>query len=295
MKAILVAVALAVTPLTVAAQKGPQPMKDPPKLTVAVTMKEAASKRDPKVTLRTLRGTGEAAYPDGAALQFGIRMKDDQNFIIRTQGFVSAGKWDIELPVLGDDIYKGMYVCQVDFDPDHQGPGVLPKIAADKRGLNSAAAEQKIGTDEEIAKETAVVHGYYKLKLGELRGLIEAVLVEFRAQLTLEDAVKWKEVTSKSSDAFFKIDQEISEFRKRRRNVMSIHVCDGLAGLILKTRDYAFEDFSDAITERWDLKDPGKTSKLSGAESQEKNIRTLLEKLDAALANAVAAPLPEKK
>jgi hypothetical protein len=288
MKALCVAVALVAAPLAASAQVGPKPpMKDPPKMTVAVTVKETPTRKDPKILVRTLRGSGEAAYPDGTALQFGIRMKDDQLFIMRTQGFVTGGKWDIELPAVGDDIYLGTYVCQIDFDPEHQAPGILPKIPSDKRQAHSAAVEQKIGTDEGIAKETAMVHGYYKLKLEQLHLLIDPILAEFRAQLTTKDEAKWNEMTSKASEEFFKIDREISTFRKRRRNVLSVKICDELCGLILSTRDYALEDFWEAI-------DKG-VSKLSGAESQERAIKTLFERLDAALVNATAAPLPEQK
>ena len=93
-------------------------MQTAPKLTVTAKLREEPSKRDPKTILRFVGGSGEAAYPDGAALQFGVRLKEDQNFIVRMQGFVTSGKWEIELPALGNDVYHALYVCQVDWDPE---------------------------------------------------------------------------------------------------------------------------------------------------------------------------------
>lgn len=287
MKSVAVLSVAAFLQFAVSASAQAPKMTNPPKLTLAAKLREEASKKDPKLMLRMVGGSGEAAYPDGAALQFGVRLKEDQNFIVRVQTFVSGGKWECELPALGNDIYHGVYVCQVDWDPEHQPPGITPKMPADKRGLNHAVAELKLGTDEEIRKDHDEVMGYYKLKLNELHAIIDPLRAEFQSQTAAKDVEKWNKVSSESQNKLYELDRSLANFRRRRRNLLCTELFESLNNVILTTKDFGIDAYTAAVTS-------------SGAaamtpEQVEKAILEHLGKLDKALAEVKAAPEAPKE
>ena len=265
------------------------PMKDPPKLTVSVTMKEAPSKGNPLVILRTITGAGDAAYPDGTALQFGVRLKEDQNFIVRSQGFVNGGKWEIELPPFGNDIYHGMYVCEVAFDPELQAPGIVPKLPADKRMINRGRCDQKIGTDAEIAKEREEALGYYKARLIQIRGIFDSVEAEYQAQLAGKDQEKWRKFVVVTQEKMTEVDNAMAAWSKRKRNVLNQETFEALTSVVLTLKDYAMDAYTAGLAFHG-----GRVPKGSGPEDHQQTIRALLEKADKALADVKPQEPPKE-
>ncbi|KAF0243194.1 MAG: hypothetical protein FD180_3529 [Planctomycetota bacterium] len=221
-----------------------EPSKNPLKMTISVVIKEEEIKGKPGKVAHKLIGSGEAAYPDGAALQFGIRLKEDQNFVIRGQGYVTAGRWEIELPPMGDNIYHGMYVCQVDFDPELQVSGLVGKIAADKRGRNNTKCEQKIGSDEAIAKETSEMNAWYKERLKTYRTIFEKVKAEYAAQTAAKNKANWQNAVLAAREQLLALDEEIAAGRKRRLNILRQDVYDTLAGAVMRLSDYGIAAYT---------------------------------------------------
>ncbi|MEK7467529.1 MAG: hypothetical protein AAB074_08970 [Planctomycetota bacterium] len=226
------------------AQEPKEPGKNSLKMTISVVMKEQEVKGQAGKVAYKLIGSGEAAYPDGTALQFGIHLKDDQNFVIRGQGFVTAGRWEIELPPMGDNIYHGQYVCQIDFDPALQQNAVLGRIAADRRGRNNAKCEQKIGSDEAIAKETAEVLAWYKVNVKTFRAIFEKVGTEYAAQTVQKNKENWQKVTSAAQDELMALDTDLANGRKRRLNLLRQDLFDMLAGAVLTFKDYGINAYT---------------------------------------------------
>ncbi|NUN47944.1 MAG: hypothetical protein HUU15_03840 [Candidatus Brocadiae bacterium] len=263
--------------LTASAQ-GPTAMKNPPKLTITIVVEEAPLKRDPSIMIRTVTGSGEAEYPNGTALQFGIRLKDDTKVIGRTQGFVTDKRWEIALQPFGKDIYHGVYVCQVDFDPELQAPGIVPKLPADKRQRHSTTAEQKLGTDAEIAEERAEVTGYYRQVQGKIKTVYETVSAEYQRQLTEKDAAAWSKVVAASTETLQALDADLVQFRKKRINVMMAKSVDSLGSAILTLRDYLMDCYSMAIQNN------GKPAMGMDPKQHEESVKTLLERVDTLLA-----------
>lgn len=268
--------------------QGPQPMKNAPKMTIAVSVKEEPVKGAPGKVAYKLVGSGEAAYPDGTALQFGIRFKTDQNFVIRGQGFVTAGRWEIELPPMGDNIYHGQYVCQVDFDPGLQMPGIMGKIAADKRQRNEERCEQKIGTDEMIAKEQAEVFKWYQDRAKTLRGIFEAIRTEYTAQCVTKDKAKWQKLASESQDKLLEMDMEMATWRRRKLNVIRQDVFDALAGAVISLKDYGIDTYTAQIAFE------GKPPRESGVPRTEEVVKAGLDAVDQALAGGKQPEEPKK-
>lgn len=289
MKPTLVLAAAAVLALALPARaQAPQPMKNAPKMTISVSMKEEAVKGAPGKVAYKLVGSGEAAYPDGTALQFGIRFKTDQNFVIRGQGFVTAGRWEIELPPMGENIYHGQYVCQVDFDPGLQMPGIVGKIAADKRQRNEERCEQKIGTDEMIAKEQAEVFKWYQDRAKLLRGIFEAIRTEYAAQCVTKDKAKWQKLASESQDKLLEMDMEMATWRRRRLNVIRQDVFDALAGAVISFKDYGIDNYTAQIAFE------GKPPRESGVPRTEEVVKAGLDAVDQALAGGKQPEEPKK-
>jgi hypothetical protein len=239
-----------------------------------VKVEEAPLKRDPSIIVRTVTASGEADYPNGTALQFGIRLKDDTKFIGKTQGFVTDKRWEISLPAFGPDIYHGVYVCQVDFDPELQASGIVPKLPADKRQRNSQVAEQKLGTDAEIAAERAEVTKYYREVHGKIKAAYEALAAEYEKQVTTKDLETWKKVASKAADTMQAIDGEMVEFRKRRINVMMTKTLDTLGSTVLTVRDYLIDTYTAA------LQHTGRPQPGMNPKQHEDSVKALLEKVE---------------
>ncbi|MBI2922938.1 MAG: hypothetical protein HYY18_17930 [Planctomycetes bacterium] len=285
MKSVAVLAALCAFAVPAAAQA--PVMKDPPKLTVAAKLREEPSKKDPKLILRMVGGSGEAAYPDGAALQFGVRLKEDQTFIVRVQTFVTGGKWEVELPALGNDIWHGVYVCQVDWDPELQPPGINPKLPADKRGLNHAVAELKLGSDEEIRRDRDEVMGFYKARLNELHEIVDPLKTEFQSQKTAKDVDKWNKVANAARDRLYEMDRALANFRRKRRNVLCTDLFESLNNVILTTKDFGIDAYTAAVT-------AGISSGMT-PDQVDKSISEHMGKLDKALAEVKAAPEAPKE
>lgn len=289
MKPTLVLAAAAFLALALPARaQAPTTMKNPPKMTISVSLKEEPVKGSPGKIAYKLLGTGEAAYPDGTALQFGIRLKEDQNFVIRGQGFVTAGRWEIELPPMGDNIYHGQYVCQIDFDPALQQAGILGKIAADKRQRNVEKCEQKIGNDEMIAKEQAEVFKWYQEHSKTLRAVFEALKTEFAAQSVTKDKAKWQKLASESQDKLLDMDMEMATWRRRKLNVIRQDVFDAIAGAVLSLKDYGIEAYTSQIAFE------GKPPRESAVPRTEEVVKAAFDAVDAALAGGKPPEEPKK-
>ncbi|MCE9582634.1 MAG: hypothetical protein K8T20_09095 [Planctomycetes bacterium] len=264
-------------------------MKNPPKMTLSVVLKEKPDKNVPGKLTYTLTGSGEAAYPDGVNLQFGLHLKDDSNFIIRAQGYVTAGRFEIELPELGNkSLYHGMYTCQVDFDPELQVSNVMNKLPADKRGRNNAKCEQKIGTDAEIAEELEEVLGFYKGEVAKLKGLYDAIKAEYEAQLVTKDKDKWRKVASPAQDKLMDLDSELANWRKKRMNVMKQELYETLSGAILTLKDFGIDAYTTQLAFE------GKPPKESAVAQHEEVVVSALDKLQKATAGAKAPEEPKK-
>jgi hypothetical protein len=222
-------------------------------------------------------------------LQFGLHLKDDTNFIIRAQGYVTAGRFEIELPELGNQaIYHGTYTCQVEFDPALQVGSQMAKLPADKRGRNNAKCEQKIGTDEEIAKETTEVLAWYKDEVAKLKAIFDTVKAEYTAQQAEKNKDKWRKVASPAQDKLMDLDTEIANWRKRRLNVMRQDLYDMLSGAVLTLRDYAIPAYEAQIAF------VGKPPKDSGAAQHEEVVVNAIDKLQKAVVGAKAPEEPKK-
>lgn len=263
-------------------------MKNPPKMTISVTVKEEPVKTAPGKVAHKITGTGEAAYPDGASVQFGIRFKDDRNFVIRGQGFVTAGRWEVELPPMGDNIYHGLYHCQVDFDPELQQPGVLPRIAADKRGRNNASCEQKVGSDEQIAKERETVIAWYKEKAKALAAAHDALKTEYGAQQTAKDRAKWQKVASATQDTLLDLDMAMAAWGRKRLNIMRQDVFDALSGAVLSLKDFGVDAYTAMLA--FD----GKPPKESAIPQTEEKVKRALDLVEQAAAGGKPPEEPKK-
>ncbi len=289
MKPTLVLAATALLALALPARaQAPTTMKNPPKMTISVSLKEEQVKGSPGKIAYKLIGNGEAAYPDGTALQLGIRLKEDQNFVIRGQGFVTAGRWEIELPPMGDNIYHGQYVCQIDFDPGLQMAGILGKIAADKRQRNVEKCEQKIGSDEMIAKEQAEVFKWYQEHAKTLRAVFDALKTEFAAQSVTKDKAKWQKLASESQDKLLEMDMEMATWRRRKLNVIRQDVFDAIAGAVLSLKDYGIEAYTSQIAFE------GKPPRESAVPRTEEVVKAAFDAVDAALAGGKPPEEPKK-
>jgi hypothetical protein len=275
-------VILALSAALPAGAQAPKEMKNPPRMTVKVASRDEPDKKDPKKILRKLTGSGDAEYPDGAALQFGVRLKEDQNFVMKAQGFVTGGKWEIELPGLGNDIYHGLYVCQVEFDPELQAPGIVPKLAADKRGRNSASTEHKIGTDEEIAAERKEVLEWYKGTLARAREKFDAVNKEYEAQKAAPNRESWNKFVGAISEQLGQMDLELAQWRKRRLNVMLHGILDAISTATLSLKEFALENYTAGIPFDGRKPPPG-----AGPEQNQEAIRAMLDKADKDIAAAL--------
>jgi hypothetical protein len=279
--------ATAALSLTAGAQVA-DPVKKGLKMTVSVVMKEQEVKGQPGKVAYKLVGSGEAAYPDGTALQFGIHLKDDQNFVIRGQGFVTAGRWEIELPPMGDNIYHGDYVCQVDFDPELQQRGIMTKIPADKRQRNNAKCDQRIGSDELINKDMGEALGWYKEKVRIFRSVFEKVKTAYEAQMTTKNQAAWRPITSGAQDELAALDVEMANWRKKRLNVLRQDLFDALAGALLTFKDYGI----DAYTAQ--LAFDGRPPRDSTVAHNEEIARKAIETLEKATSGAKTPEEPKK-
>lgn len=283
MRPLLLALLLAVP----AAAQAPVVMKNPPKMTCTVAVKEVEVKDQKGKVAYKVIGSGEAAYPDGVALQFGLHLKEDTNFIYRNQGYVTAGKWEIDLPDLGARVYHGVYTFVIEFDPGLQEGGAVNKLPADKRGMNHATCDQKIGTDEMIAEETAAVLSYYKDAVAKFRAIYGEVKTEYDAQQKNRNQAAWQKVKSSAEDRLLDLDSAVAAFRKQKLNIMRVDLCDSLGGSILQLKDMALQEYTRMLGFE------GRPPKESSVAQYEETFNAMFAKLDKETAG-VKAPEPKK-
>lgn len=265
-------------------------MKDPPKMSVTVVVKEKPDINVPGKMTFTVTGSGEASYPDGANLQFGLHLKDDANMIVRAQGHVTAGRWEIALPELSNkSIYHGLYTFQVDFDPELQVNSVLNNMPADKRGRNNAKSEQKLGTPEETAADLAEVMAFYKEQLAKFKSAFDTIKAEYDAQTTLKDRDKWWKVAIPVREKLTAQDSELANFRKRRLNVMRQDLYEALSGAVLTFKENGINAYATQLA--FD----GKPPKESPIPRYENAALAAIEKVQKGTAAAAKDPEEPKK
>lgn len=209
---------------------------DFPALTISATVEE---KKDAPTgdMVRTILGSGTAAYPEGTSLVFKARLKGASGYLDKQHSVrVDAqGRWEAAIDELGRNVYKGLYEACVTFDSQNQQDSILKAIRAKKQntGIQSQSTEIQLGTAEEELREKADIEQVYARAFDSARGICERTFAQFEAQKKEPNKLAWGDFVDDISEELVRLDSGLSEFRRSRDNMRDPATYDVISNIIV--------------------------------------------------------------
>jgi hypothetical protein len=245
-------------------------------------------------TIRKVVASGDAEYEPGTILVLELRLKEDSSYIeSKQQVIVDSGGWTKESEWLGRNVYKGVYVARIGFDPAHQNrgwKGLRPDL---NKGIQYKEAEVAIGTPEEMAAEMAGVEQFYVRALAKAKELLAAVEEQYAAQRKAQNARDWNAFVERSSSDWIDADRRIAEFGRLRMNILDVKTYNRISQVHAVATTFMFSELTAAIG----IPKPATKNEIDSAEATLRQIRDSLSAVEERLANVVLDPawrMPEK-